>query len=143
MTEGLAENVEGLVHEPSQVHEHGVDLTVSAIYEVTAAGRLDFGGDELADAELSPLATELREPDDEFGWWELPGGQYVIQHNEFLVDLEGPAVLQPTNELLARGGTHPTLWVHSHLPLVPLTVPDGGVGIKENARISTLLPGPV
>ncbi|MEY7847637.1 dCTP deaminase [Natrarchaeobius sp. A-rgal3] len=136
----LVEYIDNLVYEPTQVHEHGIDLTVSAVYEVASPGRIDFGGDELEDADLEPVPTALRNPDDEFGWWDLAGGQYVVQHNEFLTDLEEPLQLQPRNELLARGGSHPSVLVASHLPLIPLTVADGGVRIKENARISTLLP---
>ncbi|WP_121742778.1 dCTP deaminase/dUTPase family protein [Natronorubrum halophilum] len=136
----LVDVVDNLVYEPTQVHEHGIDLTVSAIYRVAGPGSLDFGGDELEDADLEPVPTDLRDPDDEFGWWNLEGGQYVIQHNEFLTDLEEPAQLQPRNELLARGGSHPSVLVASHLPLMPLTVADGGLRIKENARVSTLIP---
>ncbi|OVE85701.1 dCTP deaminase/dUTPase family protein [Natronolimnobius baerhuensis] len=135
----IAEVVDNLIYEPTQVHEHGIDLTASAIYEVAAPGRLDFGGDELVDADLEPVETELHNPDDEFGWWSLEGGQYVIQHNEFLTDPDMALLLQPRNELLARGGSHPSVQVGSHLPLVPLTVPDGGLEIKENARVSTLV----
>lgn len=134
----IVDAVDNLVHEPSQVHDHGVDLTVSAIYEVAAPGHLDFGGDELEDAELDPVPTHQRAPDDSFEWWELDGGQYVVQYNEFLIG-DVAMFLQPRNELLARGGTHPSLRVRSHLPLLPLTVPDGGLHVKENARISTLV----
>ena len=137
--ESLAERVDNLVYEPVQVHEHGVDLTVSAVYEVAGPGRIDFGGDELEDADLEPVSTTYREPDDEYGWWELTGGQYVLQYNEFVVDGEEPLALQPRNELLARGGSHPSLLVTGHLPLVPLSVADGGLELKENARISTLV----
>ncbi|SDQ49434.1 dCTP deaminase/dUTPase family protein [Natronobacterium texcoconense] len=136
----LADYVDNLVYEPAQAHDHGIDLTASAIYEVAGPGRIDFGGDELEDADLEPVETELRDPDDEFGWWHLEGGQYVLQHNEFLTDLEEPLYLQPRTELLARGVSHPSMQVVSHLPLIPLTVADGGVRIKENARVSTLLP---
>ncbi|WP_394742398.1 dCTP deaminase/dUTPase family protein [Natronococcus roseus] len=136
----IADAVDNLVYEPVQVHDRGIDLTVSAIYEVAAPGSLDFGGDELADADLEPVETSRRDPDDEYGWWSLEGGRYVLQHNEFLTDLEEPLLLQPNNELLARGGSHPTVQVSSHLPLLPLSVPDGGIEIKENARVSTLSP---
>lgn len=139
--DSLSEAVDNLVHEPTQVHEFGVDLTVSAIYEVTAPGRLDFGGDELADADLDPVPTESRNPEDTYEWWDLDGGQYVVQYNEFLAaEGERTLFLQPRNELLARGGSHPSLHVSSHLPLLPLSVADGGLRVKENARISTLLP---
>ncbi len=134
----LAEYVDNLVYEPVQVHEHGIDLTVAAVYEVAAPGSIDFGGDELADADLEPVPTELEAPDDEYGWWHLEGGQYVIQHNEFLTGLESAAQLQPRNELLARGGSHPSMLVRDHLPLMPLSVADGGLRLKENARVSTI-----
>lgn len=135
----LTEYVDNLVYEPAQVHDHGVDLTVSAIYDVAEPGRLDFGGDELEDAEFDPVATSPRDPGDSFEWWDLDGGQYVVQYNEFLTGDE-PLFLQPRNDLLARGGSHPSLRVRSHLPLLPLSVADGGLRIKENARISTLRP---
>ncbi|WP_255169830.1 dCTP deaminase [Natrononativus amylolyticus] len=133
----LSERVDNLVYEPAQVHEEGVDLTVSAIYRIAEPGRLDFGGDELEDADLEPVATEPRDPEDEYEWWNLEGGRYVCQYNEFLTS-EEPLFVQPRNELLARGCSHPSLRVTSHLPLMPLSVADGGVHIKENARISTL-----
>ncbi|QLG50504.1 dCTP deaminase [Natrinema halophilum] len=136
----LVESVDNLVYEPVQVHESGIDLTISAVYEVAAPGRLDFGGDELEDADLEPVPTDLESPDDEFGWWDLEGGQYVVQHNEFLTDLAEPAQLQARNELLARGGSHPSVLVRDHLPLMPLSVAGSGLRIKENARISTLIP---
>ncbi|WP_254767821.1 dCTP deaminase [Salinilacihabitans rarus] len=136
----LTDVVDNLVYEPVQVHDRGVDLTVGAIYEVAAPGRIDFGGDELEDADLEPIPTEPRNPDDEYEWWNLDGGRYVFQHNEFLTEPDEPLVLQPSNELLARGGSHPTVRVGSHLPLLALSVADGGLRIKENARISTLLP---
>jgi len=134
----VAAIVDNMVYEPAQVHEHGVDLTVSAVYEVTGPGSLDFGGDELEDATLEPVPTTPRSPDDEYGWWSLEAGTYVIQHNEFLGEVDEPLVVQPRNELLARGGSHPTVYVDSHLPLLPLTVPGGGLEVKENARVSTL-----
>ncbi len=136
----VSEHVENLVYEPAQVHDHGVDLTVSAVYDVVAPGRLDFGGDELEDADLEPHPTTRRNPDDEYEWWDLEGGQYVIQHNEFVTDVAEPLFLQPRHELLARGGSHPSMRVFDHLPLVPLTVADGGLRLKENARVSTLMP---
>ncbi|MFP9190633.1 dCTP deaminase [Natronosalvus vescus] len=131
--------VDNLVYEQTQVHDHGVDLTVSAIYRVAGPGALDFGGDELEDADLEPVPTEPRDPEDDYEWWNLEGGQYVVQYNEFLTETDESLVLQPRNELLARGGSHPTVHVVSHLPLLPLSVPEGGLSIKENARISTLL----
>lgn len=135
----LIESVDNLVYEPTQVHEYGIDLTVSAVYTVASPGRLDFGGDELEDADLEPVSSQRRNPDDEYEWWDLADGQYVVQYNEFLAEPDQPVMVQPRNELLARGGSHPTVQVFEHLPLLPLTVA-GGLRLKENARISTLVP---
>lgn len=137
----VAEIVDNLVHEDTQVTDLSVDLTVSAIYEVDEPGRLDFGGDELEDATFEPVPTEPRHPDDDYEWWELSGGQYVFQYNEFIAtEPEVPLFVQPRNELLARGGSHPSVTVYSHLPLMSLSVADGGINIKENARLSVLIP---
>jgi hypothetical protein len=131
--------VDGLLHPETQVDERGVDLTVAAVHEVAEPGRVDFGGDELAEADLEPCGLTRREPDDEFQWWHLDAGQYVVQYNEFFTG-EDPMHLQARNKLLARGASHPSLRVDDHLPLVPLSVGGAGIKLKENARISTLRP---
>ncbi len=138
--EEIRDRVENLVYEPVQLGEEGIDLTVAAIYEVESPGSIDFGGDELAEADLAPVGTETRDPDDDYEWWHLEAGQYVLQHNEFLAGEGDPLRLQPRNELLARGASHPTVRVNEHLPLLPLAVAGAGLDVKENARVSTLGP---
>lgn len=135
----LSDVVDGLLHPETQVDEHGIDLSVGAIHEVAAPGRVDFGGDELAEADLQPCELTRRNPDDEYQWWHLDAGQYVVQYNEFFVGSE-PMHLQPRYKVLARGASHPSLRVDDHLPLVPLSVGGAGIHVKENARISTLQP---
>ncbi|PSQ23906.1 dCTP deaminase [Halobacteriales archaeon QS_8_65_32] len=132
----LTERVEGIVHEETQRHEAGLDLTVAAIYDVDGSGAIDFGGDELDAAVTSPRASNLRHPDDDYEWWELPGGTYLVEYNETL-STDEPLLCQPRSELLERGGVHPTLFV-SELGRVPLSVPPAGLDLKENARVSTL-----
>jgi hypothetical protein len=129
--------VDGLLHPETQVDERGVDLTVAAVHEVASAGRVDFGGDELEEADLEPCELTRRNPDDEYQWWHLDAGQYVVQYNEFFVG-DDPMHLQARYKLLARGASHPSLRVDDHLPLVPLSVGGAGIRIKENARVSTL-----
>lgn len=134
--------VDGLVHEPTQTAGRGIDLTVDAVHAVTEPGSVDFGGGELEAAGTEPIRPERRDPDDDYGWWDLEAGTYLIEFNESIsapddVDL----VLQPRDEVRARGATHPTLHLAGDEPLdaVPIAVPDGGIEIKENARVSTLL----
>lgn len=94
-------------------------------------------GGELEDATLDPVDTELRDPEDDYGWWTLAGGTYLLEYNETL-EADAPLRLQPRRELRGRGASHPSVTAPSLDP-VPLTVADGGVQIEENARVSTLL----
>lgn len=130
----------GFVHEPTQAGERGFDLTVAEVHEVSEAGRVDFGGGELEPAGTEPHPTRRRDDDDDYGWWNLDAGQYLVEYNESLTG-EGMAfTLQTRDELLARGACHPTLRV-TDLPRVPLSVGGAGIRIKENARVSTLVAG--
>jgi hypothetical protein len=133
----LVDAVEGIVHEPTQVRDDGgVDLTVTEVYEVTTPGRVDFGGGELDPAALTPHGRVWRDEADDYEWWHLDAGTYLVEYNE---SLSGAALLQPRTEVVERGGSHPALRV-TELPTVPLTVAGAGLRIKENARVSTLLP---
>jgi hypothetical protein len=133
----LFDRVDGIVHEDTQVHDYGLDLTVSEVYEIEDPGRVDFGGGELEDADLRPLASAKRNPDDEYEWWTLTAGTYLVEYNESLTE-GAPLRVQTRRELRQRGAYHPTT-VTAALDPMPLTVAEGGVKLKENARISTLL----
>jgi hypothetical protein len=137
-SEKLADRIEGLVHRETQVNDGGVDLTVAAVHTVSGPGQVDFGGGELDDAVTGPVEPTKRDPGDDYGWWHLGGGTYLVEYNESLAG-DGFVRLQPRIELVERGVSHPTLSVRE-LPLVPLAVPAAGVQIKENARLSTLVP---
>jgi hypothetical protein len=133
----LADRVEGIVHEDTQVHDAGVDLTVAAIAVIEDPGRVDFGGGELDTASFDRVPTELRNPGDDYEWWHLTEGQYMIEYNEALTG-DQSVWLQPRHELRERGGAHPTVRIDELGPM-PLSVSRGGLYVKENARVSTLL----
>ena len=128
----------GIVHEPTQTEGRGFDLTVAEVYEITEPGRVDFGGGELEAAEIEPHDSEKRHDEDDYEWWHLDEGQYLVEYNEEITADDLTFVLQTRDELLARGAFHPTLHV-TELPRVPLSVGGAGLGIKENARVSTLV----
>lgn len=130
--------VSGLLHEPTQVTDGRVDLTVDEVYRMEGSGRIDFGGGELEPAEWTPHERYWRHADDDYQWWSLEAGQYLIEYNETLETTE-PVVVQPRDALLERGAVHPTLFRESLGPM-PVVVGGVGVEIKENARISTVLP---
>lgn len=139
MPDSLVEMLDGIVHEPVQTDGRGVDLTLADVFEVTAPGRVDFGGGELEAAGLDPVETEQRNPEDDYGWWNLEAGQYLIAYNE---SINGPTdrefLVQTRDEVRVRGGFHPTMQL-TELRRVPFAVGGAGIRLKENARVSTLL----
>ncbi|MFA1612282.1 dCTP deaminase [Halobellus rubicundus] len=136
---GLADAVDGIVHEPTQVSDSAVDLTVAEVYEVHGPGRVDFGGGELTEADVVPHSRTWRDEGDEYQWWHLEAGTYLLEYNESLAgeSLSDEALLQPRTEILERGASHPSLRVDT-LSRIPLTVGGAGIRLKENARVSTL-----
>jgi len=133
----FSDYVTDIVHEPTQSDGVGFDLTVAEVSEVVRPGRVDFGGGELEPAETVPHKSGERNPDDDYEWWELGAGQYLVEFNESLTG-ETVVTVQPRVKLLERGATHPTLRVES-LPRVPLSVGGAGLKLKENARVSTIV----
>ena len=114
------EDIEDVVHEETQLTNEGFDLTVAELYVVEEAGRVDFGGGELEEATLSPVETEKRNEDDDYGWWNLDAGTYVVEHNESL-SFEEPVTVRTRTALLERGAYHPAVRM-AELPRLPLTV---------------------
>ena len=130
--------VSGLLHEETQVTERGLDLTVSEVLGVETPGRVDFGGDELDDANLSAHDKVWRNDEDEYQWWHLDGGQYLVEYNETF-STDRALTVQIRDEVRVRGAFHPTLEL-TELGRVPFSVAPGGIRLKENVRISTVLP---
>lgn len=136
--DSFADLLTDVVYEPTQSGGDGFDLTVEEVYEITAPGRVDFGGGELEAADREPHDRTKRDPDDDYEWWHLDAGQYLIEYNEQLASDDVAVTVQTRTELLQRGAFHPTLTVRT-LPAVPLSVGSGGLRLKENARVSTLI----
>jgi hypothetical protein len=130
--------VSGLLHEETQVTDRGLDLTVNEVLRVETPGRVDFGGDELDNANLSAHDKVWRNEDDEYQWWHLDGGQYLVEYNESL-STDRALTVQTRDEVRVRGAFHPTLEL-TELGRVPFSVAPGGIRLKQNARISTVLP---
>lgn len=134
----LFDRLEGTVHKETQVGERGVDLTAGRILEVVRPGRVDFGGDERSSAGLTACRRQFRNPDDDYGWWNLTAGSYLLEFNESLTG-EDPVRLEPGRALVDRGASHPTVTT-ADLGRVPLSVGGVGLKIKQNARVSTVYP---
>jgi len=131
--------IEHLIHLDTQKAPHGIDLTVDAVFSVDSAGSLDFGGSEFQPADRSELPPQSRSEDDDYGWWELDEGTYLVRYNETIDPGEGLAVIRPLDRLASTGAFHPSMCVSAddNGPLeIALRVPEVGVNIKENARVS-------
>jgi hypothetical protein len=139
VAEDTAKQVEGLVHESTQKGPNGIDLTVDCIYKIGEGGCLDFGGSEYEEAEQVVMHAERESREDDYGWWKLTPGEYIVEYNESFVG-EGRARIYPHTRLLQAGASHPTFQPRPGDPLKVLVhVGEGGVHIKENARVSTLV----
>jgi deoxycytidine triphosphate deaminase len=138
----LRRHVADLVHFDTQRAGYGLDLTVGTMFQVTGAGQLDFGGSEFEPADRSLIAPERAHPDDDYGWWILDAGAYIVRYNE-AIDLGGGqrAEVFPLDRLIQAGASHPAFTVHGAQtpPETLLTVGAHGIRLKENCRISRLV----
>lgn len=133
----IKDYLEGIVHLDSQKAEAGIDLTVSKIYLPKSQGEIDFGGSERKDADLSEIEPTLRSSEDDYGWWELESGTYILEYNESL-KVKKLSLLQPLSRLTRNSAIHPTKFVTSLDPIA-LIVGSKGIAIKENSRVSRII----
>ncbi len=127
------------VYEKKQVNKHTVDLTADCIYKIAPGARLDFGGGEFSPAPRRALKPKLNKPSDEYGWWQLKKGMYMVRYNEMLkIPPRHKAFIEPNLRLLKSGVIHPSVTIEeSGEILLPLMCIED-THIKENARISCL-----
>ncbi len=130
----LAENI---TYKDTQISEKSMDLTVKNIYKLENRGEIDFGGGERKDGKTKKVETSKKNPDDDYGWWNLEPGTYLVEYNEELKE-ERPILLQPLERLTKNSAIHPTKIV-GKLEKIPLVVGETGINIKENSRISRIL----
>jgi len=139
--------VNGAVDEEEQKSHDGFELTVNEVYRFEGPAKLDFVGDERADAPVRPhekkrasssIFSMSSEEGDEHSWWNLTGGTYLFEYNEILGDTEGrPVYVETLDRLLRSGAYHPKVRVEELLG-IPVHVGGHGLQLKENARVSAL-----
>ncbi len=115
---------------------------MAEVHRLSGPGALDFGGSEFEEAPHEQVAPEKASPDDDYGWWNLGAGAYLLRYNE-TADLgdDHLAFVFPHERLLQAGASHAAFQISGGRdPLgALLTVGAQGVRIKENARVSRLL----
>lgn len=137
------EQLANTLHQPTQVNDHSVSLTASMFYRPRGRGELDFGGSELQLVDRGEIEPEKRDPEDDYGWWELSSGMVLMELNETINLAEGiMGILSPHDHLVWNGASHPTLTLGEEDAqarlVLPLQVGEQGIAVKENARISLL-----
>ncbi|MFB6098827.1 MAG: deoxycytidine triphosphate deaminase, partial [Salinibacter sp.] len=107
--DALAQQLDGLVHLDTQRAKRGIDLTVDTVFRTTGHGQLDFGGGEFQAAPQERIEPVLDDPEDDYGWWTLEKGAYLIQYNESLhLNDEEQAAVTPLERTLHAGAHHGT-----------------------------------
>lgn len=139
----IIDYLEDIVYADKQILDDGIHLTVNKVLNLTKRGDIDFGGSEYKESQTREIPPVKRSPDDKYGWWSLPEGEYLIVYNEKIRDSipqEDIIFLQPALRLVRNGSYHPTLIINNQGSITTtLFVGKKGLKIKENARISKLL----
>lgn len=131
------------VHLETQLQPNGFDVTVDEIHEFRDSGQLDFSNSEREIPETEKIEPVKRDPEDEYGWWDLEPGVYKVVMNE-KVDIPNSliGVAFPRSSLLRMGATtENAFWDagYSGGGAFMLKVEnEDGIQIKENARINQI-----
>lgn len=139
----LKENVKNYIHQGKQFPKDRavVFLTVHHIGELTGTGRLDFGGSEYAEAETPWKDPVKMKKDDQYGWWHLTPGSYLVEFNETVqVPAGSRFYLQSWEKAGRNAAVIPFSVIDSpRAPLFSILHVGGeGIDIKENARLAEL-----
>ena len=140
--DALAQQLDGLVHFDTQRARNGLDVTVDTVFRTTGHGQLDFGGGEFQAVSRERIEPVLDDPEDDYGWWTLEKGAYVVQYNESLTLAEQQqAVVYPLERTLHAGAHHGAFVLdEGRDPLETLLVVSRmGCRLKENCRVSRLV----
>ena len=130
--------LEGGVRQDLQVRDGGVYLTAAEVEVVHKHGRVDFSGNECKQCTGHAVMATEHNPGDQFAWWRLQGGAYIVRFNETLKEGAPPVLLVSTPQLLACGcSLAATIAAPGPLQSV-LTVHERSVNVKQNARIALL-----
>lgn len=128
-----------LVYAKKQVHKNSIDLTAKKIYKLAGGGKLDFGGSEYEKAPANILKPEFKDKDDNYGWWNLEKGFYIVKYNESLaISPTQKAIILPHERLVEAAASHPVSIYDKSGEIKSSLIVHEKLSIKENARISSL-----
>ncbi|MDX1617647.1 MAG: hypothetical protein R3224_02595 [Balneolaceae bacterium] len=139
----LIEHTSDIIHKETQQHKLNLDLTASEIFRLTGPGALDFGGSEFEPAQFERIEPAKKNPDDEYGWWNLNTGTYKVRFNEHLKNLDDTLIAIAAHPHARKAGIIADTCLlnpEDNLETIEMNfrVPHTGTSIKENARFATL-----
>lgn len=136
--------VENFIDLPTQLTPNGIDITLASVYEFDSQGALDFSSKERKIPACKEILPSKNNPDDQYGWWNLPKGAYKVKTNE-TVNLPNDLIgLAFTRTSLLRMGvfTEHGVWDAGYkgkAEFMLIVNNPFGVRLKENARIVQLI----
>jgi len=140
--EEISQYVSNIISKKKQVEVNCFHLTVKSIRQFTWQGHLDFGGSECIMAPTEVLRPQKKNEDEEYGWWYLQSGEYLVELNEKITIPESTVVIiQPLERLMMNGASHHALILEESSENIRLMLRVGspGIALKENSRISKLI----
>ncbi len=132
--------IEDYIHLDTQLGEKNFDLTVSEIKEIKEKGKVDFSNDERHIPDTNSLQPRKKNPEDDYGWWILPPGNYVGRTNETINIPEKTVVIQQPRLTLTKSGIDMSTRLYTGKdkiqPEFHFSVTNKeGFEVKENARV--------
>jgi len=134
-----AARLTGMISPRYQVHGYSIDLTAKQIYALDPAGSVDFGGAEYSPSARMPVASQRRNREDRYEWWDLSRGAYMLEFNENLALAPNEfAILEPDERMVRCGASHGTVFLRGQGERLETLLMVGtlNVHIKQNARVS-------
>ncbi|MHA2364761.1 MAG: hypothetical protein ACXAC7_12470 [Candidatus Hodarchaeales archaeon] len=130
----------GETYLPKQKHLYTFDLTVKEIFQPQSPTAIDFGGSEHQMADKVPIPMIKRNPDDQYGWWDLKHGPKLVKFNEeFQLNDQTLIMVYPLERLLVSGAFLIPFIIESISPFAFVLVAVSSMKMKQNARIATAI----
>ena len=138
----IAEFIERSIDKQKQTNTFAFELTAKSITQLEGVGKVDFGGNEFEWGQRSILSPKRFLPNDEYGWWKLTHGEYIVRFNEAIkLPPNTMGYILPLDRIAQNGAHHAPLLIQSAMEHVEILFQVGQIGIelKENARISMVM----
>lgn len=142
------ELVKNYIDLDTQLTPNGFDFTAEKIFEFSEKGCVDFSNSERELPECRELKPKKRNPEDEYGWYELSKGSYKVRTNETVnIPKDMIAISFSRSTLLRMGAfTQHAVWeagFSGKSEFLLVVQNPHGISLKENARVNQIIFIPI